>query len=83
MTTNDGQSARSARLKIGDLVEVKSREEILATLDERGEIDSLPFMPEMLSFCGQRFSVHRLALKLCDTVNSSGFHRMDRAVHLA
>jgi hypothetical protein len=35
-------------LRIGELVEVHSAEEILATLDENGELDGLPFMPEML-----------------------------------
>jgi hypothetical protein len=39
-------------LRIGELVEVRSAEEILATLDENGEPDGLPFMPEMLAWCG-------------------------------
>ena len=40
-------------LHAGDLVEILSREEILATLDSRGERDSLPFMPEMEAWCGR------------------------------
>jgi hypothetical protein len=40
-------------------------------------------MPEMLQFCGRRFRVHKLAIKACDTINWSGVHRMDHAVHLA
>src|SRR5207249_5923768 len=55
---------------------------ILATLDEQGELDSLPFMPEMLQFCGQRFMVSKKALKLCDTINWSGIYTMPDAVHL-
>ena len=39
-------------LRAGELVEIRSREEILATLDSRGERDSLPFMPEMEVSCG-------------------------------
>ena len=39
--------------KAGDLIEVRSAAEILATLDERGELENLPFMPEMLKFCGR------------------------------
>jgi hypothetical protein len=35
-------------LKAGQWVEVRSREEILATLDERGRLENLPFMREML-----------------------------------
>jgi hypothetical protein len=70
-------------LRVGDLVEVRSAEEILATLDEQGELESLPFMPEMLQFCGQQFTVDKVALKLCDTIGRSGFRRMDNAVHLS
>ncbi|MBF8191066.1 hypothetical protein ITP53_36230 [Nonomuraea sp. K274] len=69
-------------LRVGNLVEVRSAEEILATLDERGELESLPFMPEMLSFCGRRMTVHKVAHKLCDTISRSGMRRMDNAVHL-
>ena len=50
----------SARgLCVGDLVEVRSADEIIATLDERGELENLPFMPEMLKFCGQRLTVDK------------------------
>ncbi len=69
-------------LRVGDLVEVRGEEEILATLDERGELESLPFMPEMLRFCGRRMTVHKVAHKLCDTISRSGMRRMERAVHL-
>jgi hypothetical protein len=72
----------SLGLKVGDLVEVRSAEEILATLDERGELENLPFMPEMLAFCGQRLTVKKVAHKLCDTINRSGMRRMTNAVHL-
>jgi hypothetical protein len=70
-------------LRVGELVEVRSEAEILATLDEKGELENLPFMPEMLQFCGQRFRVDKLALKLCDTINWTGMYRMRNAVHLA
>jgi hypothetical protein len=69
-------------LKVGDLVEVRSAEEILATLDEHGELENLPFMPEMLAFCGQRLTVHKVAHKVCDTISRSGMRRMTNAVHL-
>jgi hypothetical protein len=70
-------------LRVGEVVEVRSRDEILATLDQRGELESLPFMPEMLQFCGRRFRVDKLVVKLCDTINWTGIYRMDHAVHLA
>jgi hypothetical protein len=69
-------------LHVGDVVEVRSAEEIMATLDECGELENLPFMPEMLKFCGQRLTVHKVAHKLCDTISGSGLRRMDNAVHL-
>src|SRR5215217_2399205 len=69
-------------LRVGELVQVKSAEEILATLDERGELDSLPFMPEMLRFCGKEFRVYRRADKACDTIDWATLRRMENAVHL-
>ena len=70
-------------LSIGDVVEVKPAEEILAGLDERGELDALPFMPEMLQFCGRRFVVDKIAFKACDTATWTGLRRLTDAVHLA
>jgi hypothetical protein len=70
-------------LRVGELVEVRSADEILATLDARGELDGLPFMPEMLQHCGRRFPVHKVANKLCDTITGTGMRRMRDAVHLA
>ena len=69
-------------LKVGDVVEVRSAAEILATLDETGAYESLPFMPEMLRFCGQRLTVYKVAHKVCDTQTRTGMHRMENAVHL-
>src|SRR5689334_2093498 len=72
----------SQELHAGDWVQVKSREEILATLDERGRLDALPFMPEMLQFCGKRFRVYKSAHKTCDTIETYKGRRMASAVHL-
>ncbi|MCG5220664.1 hypothetical protein [Streptosporangium sp. KLBMP 9127] len=69
-------------LRVGDLVQVLDAEEIMATLDEKGELDNLPFMPEMLRYCGRRMTVHKVAHKLCDTQTRTGLRRMERAVHL-
>lgn len=70
------------KLRVGDWVEVRTKSEILATLDERGQLDGLPFMPEMLQFSGRRFKVFKRAHKTCDTVNHTGGRRMTDAVHL-
>ena len=71
-------------LHVGEVVEVKSREEILATLDETGALDKLPFMPEMLAFCGKRLTVTRRADKSCDTVSAANkrLQRFENTVHL-
>jgi hypothetical protein len=66
----------------GDLVEVRTPREILDTLDELGRFEGLPFMPEMIRFCGQRFTVDRRADKVCDTVSYSGSRKMPDTVML-
>lgn len=68
--------------KAGDWVEVRSKEEILATLDEKGQLEGMPFMPEMFRFCGQRFQVYKRAHKTCDTVFPVRGRRVHQAVHL-
>src|SRR5271167_1231405 len=55
----------AVRLRPGDLVEVKAPEEILQTLDADGTLGQLPFMPEMVEFCGKRFRVSKRVLKTC------------------
>lgn len=69
-------------LKPDEWVEVRSAAEILTTLDERGTLDSMPFMPEMLTHCGKRYQVFKRADKTCDTVSWTGLRRMENAVHL-
>jgi len=72
-----------SRFRAGDLVEVRSKEEILATLDERGCVERMPFMPEMLKYCAKRFRVSAVAHKTCDTVHKTGGRRLQTTVHLA
>jgi hypothetical protein len=78
-----GPDRARLRLRAGDLVEVRPAAEILATLDAQGRLDGLPFMPEMLRYCGQRLRVSARAHKTCDTVHKTGGRRMRDAVHLA
>jgi hypothetical protein len=77
-------SWRLSRFRSNDLAEVRSKEEILATLDEYGCADGMPFMPEMLKFCGQRIRVSAVAHKTCDTVRKTKTRgrRLQRTVHL-
>src|SRR5579863_5800546 len=72
----------SMGLRVGDWVEVLSRAEVLATLDQYGQLEGMPFMPEMFAFCGQRFKVYKRAHKTCDTVFPIRGRRVARAVHL-
>ena len=71
-------SQRSARLCRGDLVEVKTPDEIVQTLDAEGASDHLPFMPEMLEFCGRTFRVSRRALTICISGPDTGVPRRFR-----
>lgn len=54
VTWNEG-----INLQPGDLVEVRSAEEILATLDEKGKNKGMVLMPQMLGFAGKRFKVYK------------------------
>jgi hypothetical protein len=69
-------------LKAGELVAVKAEAEILATLDREGKLRSLPFMPEMLQYCGKQFRVLKQATKTCDTIQGTWRRRMEDTVHL-
>ncbi len=42
----------------------------------------MPFMPEMLAFCGKRLQVYKRAHKTCDTVFPVRGRRVHQAVHL-
>ena len=66
----------------GELVEIRSVEEILATLDGWARYEGVPFMPEMLAFAGRRFRVSGRADRTCDRVERKGLRAMTAAVHL-
>lgn len=50
-----------SRFRPGDLVEVRARDEIQATLDAEHKLEGLQFMPEMDRYCGRRLRVYRRA----------------------
>jgi hypothetical protein len=66
----------TSRLRPGDVVEVRSAEEILATLDDHACTGALPFMPEMLPFVGRRFTVSAVARQVCDTLRDGTGNRL-------
>lgn len=76
-------SQQSLGLKAGEWVQVRSREEILATLDANGRLDEMPFMPEMLRYCGARMMVGKRAHKTCDPAVGIGGLKMANTVHLS
>jgi hypothetical protein len=63
------------RLRPGDTVEVNPPEEILRTLDTEGTLDRLPFMPEMVEYCGKRFKVSKRVVKTCYYGTRSGMRK--------
>jgi hypothetical protein len=73
---------RVLNLKAGEWVEVRSQEEILATLDEGGRLENLPFMPEMLEYCGRKLRVFKRSDKTCDYLQGWSIRRMTDTVHL-
>lgn len=77
-----GLYKRKGSFRVGDWVEVKSADEILATLDEQARLEALPFMPEMLQYCGKKFRVFKSAHKTCDTIKESKNRSMKASVHL-
>ena len=82
LVLNTKMKMAKIKLRVGDWVEVRSKGEILRTLDTNGQLDGMPFMPEMFGFCGQRFQVYKRAHKTCDTVFPVRGRRVDNAIHL-
>jgi hypothetical protein len=66
-------------LKPGDLVEVRSAAEVMSSLEGDGRLDGLPFMPEMLAFCGRRLRVSKRADNTCALGQP---RRIENTVHL-
>ena len=65
-----------------DIVQVRSEVEIRQTLDADGALDGLPFMPEMLRYCGAQFRVFRWADKINDMNTKTGVRRLRDTVLL-
>ena len=80
--TNDLSIQKKLDLKVGDWVAVRSAEEILRTLDANARFEELPFMPQMLQYCGKKFRVRKRAHKLCDTAFGTGGRQMNDSVFL-
>ena len=81
-TATQQRVERVLNLRVGEWVQVRSAEEILATLDENQAFEGMPFMPEMLEYCGKKFRVHKSAHKTCDTVRDYAIRTLPSTGHL-
>jgi hypothetical protein len=70
------------RLLPGTWVEVLPFPDIWRTLDGDRSVDDLPFMPEMLPYCGRRFRVTIRADRTCVYPPEVPFRRLHRTVTL-
>lgn len=68
--------------RAGDVVEVRSLAEIMASLDACGALGGLPFMPEMVRYCGRRFRVFNEVTKICETIDKTGYRQLSGTVSL-
>jgi hypothetical protein len=67
------RSGTDIELRTGDCVQIKSAAEIADTLDGNGMLEGLPFMPEMLEFCGRHARLARRAEKTCVEFPGGGY----------
>ena len=69
-------------LMVGDRVQVRSFDEIRATLDGANRLDGMPFLPEMLRYCGTEGVVFRRVDKIYDYGGRKDLRRMRNCVLL-
>jgi hypothetical protein len=77
---NPFATSHSSKLRAGDIVEVLSYSHIMETLDENGQLDKMPFMPEMIKYCGQQFRVYKRANYVC--IDGNGMGGLNKTVTL-
>jgi hypothetical protein len=63
---NDVKHQEILHLKKGDLVKVRSSEEIIKTLDENNKFERCEFMETMWQYCGKRYRVFKRVEKILD-----------------
>jgi hypothetical protein len=59
------QMKKESRFNEGQTVWIRDLESILRTLDADGKLEGLPFMPEMIPYCGQSFRISCVPEKTC------------------
>ncbi len=82
-TGRDRQPVEPGSLRPGDRVRLRPLDEVLATLDDTGSYEGVPFMPEMTAYAGRVMTVYRRLEKICDYMGKeSRSRRMTDAVLL-
>jgi hypothetical protein len=76
------KTSKREKLRPGDLVTVRSPAAIASTLDATGAHEGLPFLPEMVRYCGQTFTVRRRIEKLIQEGVGSSMRRIKNVVLL-
>jgi hypothetical protein len=69
-------------LRPGDMVRVRTAEEILATLDDEGTVEGIPFMPEMIPHVGRHYRVSKRIEKICWFTAESSSRRLPGTLFL-
>jgi len=62
----ESAAAAEVPIHVGDLVRVRSKEEIAETLDRKGKLRGLWFDREMVPFCGREYRVERQVTRFID-----------------
>lgn len=83
MATARSQTGEHGVWGSGSWVEVRSKNEILQTLDKNGMLEGMPFMPQMFKYCGRQFQIYKSAHKTCDTITGAYVARkLSDGIHL-
>jgi hypothetical protein len=69
------------RFEPGDVVRVLPWHELIHALDKRGDREGLPFMPEMVKYCGRQFRVTKRLERTCEDIEG-GMRRIRNVVFL-
>jgi hypothetical protein len=74
--------SKKCKIRAGDRVTVRTRAEIQASLDSSDALEGLPFLPEMLKYCGHTFTVRRHVGMLIQEGVGAGMRRIKDVVLL-
>lgn len=70
------------KIRPGELVTIRSFPEIFSTLDQSGTFEGLPFLPEMVKYCGRTFKIRSRVNKLIQEGVGTSMRRIKNVVLL-